>query len=74
MNISLPGTVKEFGYSEFIRNLIRNDRKRKTKEKLETLLPTGIEGSGATEMHGRIGNRSGRKLKRAIRAGLKRVS
>ena len=50
MNISLPETVKEFADSESIRDLIRDDGKRKTQEKLETLLPARIEGSGPTEM------------------------
>ena len=49
LNISLPSSLKEFvetqvqegGFStpsEYIRNLVRDDQKRRAKEKLETLL------------------------------------
>ena len=54
MNVSLPDTLKEYveeqvtsgGYgtsSEFLRELIREDRKRKAQERLETLLLDGLE-------------------------------
>jgi antitoxin ParD1/3/4 len=52
MNISLPEELKEFaeeqtkhGFStpsEYVRELIREDRKRKAKEKLEALLLEGL--------------------------------
>jgi antitoxin ParD1/3/4 len=54
MNISLSETMREFvnslveqgGYStasEYVRELIRNDQKRKAQEKLESLLVEGLE-------------------------------
>ena len=54
MNISLSETMRAFvdslveqgGYStasEYVRELIRNDQKRKAQEKLETLLVEGLE-------------------------------
>ena len=61
MNISLPDQLKDFvdeqvgsgGYSsvsEYVRDLIRNDEKRKAQEKLEALLMEGIQSGEATEM------------------------
>jgi antitoxin ParD1/3/4 len=61
MNISLPDQLKEFvdnqvnsGHystvSEYIRELIRVDVKRKGQETLEALLMEGIQSGGATEM------------------------
>jgi antitoxin ParD1/3/4 len=61
MNISLPDQLKEFvdaqvvsgrysSVSEYVRDLIRDDEKRKAQEKLEALLMEGIQGSGPTEM------------------------
>jgi antitoxin ParD1/3/4 len=55
MNISLPDPLKEFvdhqiaegrysSVSEYIRELIRGDEKRKAEERLETLLLEGLEG------------------------------
>jgi antitoxin ParD1/3/4 len=60
MNISLPQPLKEFvdhqiaegrysSASEYIRELIRDDEKRKAEERLETLLLEGLEG-GETEL------------------------
>lgn len=54
MNISLPDQMKEFvegqisegGYnsaSEYFRELVRDDQKRKAQEKLEQLLLEGLE-------------------------------
>lgn len=54
MNISLPEPLKEFvdhqiaegrysSASEYIRELIRDDEKRKAEERLETLLLEGLE-------------------------------
>ena len=54
MNVSLPDTLKEYvedqvisgGYgttSEYLRELIREDKKRKAKERLESLLLEGLE-------------------------------
>ena len=61
MNISLPDQLKEFvdgqvgsgrysSPSEYVRDLIRDDEKRKAQEKLEALLMEGIRSSGPTEM------------------------
>lgn len=54
MNISLPDPLKDFvdhqiaegrysSVSEYIRELIRNDEKRKAQQRLETLLLEGLE-------------------------------
>jgi antitoxin ParD1/3/4 len=54
MNISLPDPLKEFvdhqiaegrysSVSEYIRELIRGDEKRKAEERLEALLLAGLE-------------------------------
>ena len=61
MNISLPEQLKEFvdnqvgsgrysSVSEYVRDLIRDDEKRKAQEKLEALLLEGIQSSKPTEM------------------------
>jgi len=61
MNISIPEKMRAYveqqvtegGYntaSEYIRELIRQDQKRKATEKLETLLLEGIQSGDATSM------------------------
>ncbi len=61
MNISLPDQLKEFAdkqvgsgryisVSEYVRDLIRDDEKRKAHDKLEALLMEGIQSSEPTEM------------------------
>lgn len=61
MNISLPDQLKDFvdgqvgsgrysSVSEYVRDLIRDDEKRKAQEKLEALLVEGIQSGAATEM------------------------
>ena len=61
MNISLPDQLKEFvdgqvgsgrysSVSEYVRDLIRDDEKRKAQERLETLLMEGIQSGEATQM------------------------
>jgi antitoxin ParD1/3/4 len=61
MNISLPDHLKEFvddqvgsgrysSVSEYVRDLIRDDEKRKAQEKLEAMLMEGIQSGGPTEM------------------------
>ena len=61
MNISLPERLKEFvdrqvdsgrysSISEYVRDLIRDDEKRKAQEKLEILLMEGIKSGKPTEM------------------------
>lgn len=59
MNIALPEAMKEFvlqqvsegGYStasEYVRELIRADQKRKAQERVEQLLIEGLESGPAT--------------------------
>ena len=61
MNISLPDQLKEFvddqvgsgrysSVSEYVRDLIRDDEKRKAKEKLEAMLMEGIQSGEPTKM------------------------
>jgi antitoxin ParD1/3/4 len=61
MNISLPDQLKEFvdhqvgsgrysSVSEYVRDLIREDEKRKAQEKLEAMLMEGVQSGGPTEL------------------------
>lgn len=61
MNISLPDSMRvyieeqvaEGNYStvsEYFRELVRQDQKRKAQERLETLLLEGLESGNATAM------------------------
>ena len=61
MNISLPDSMRvyieeqvaEGNYStvsEYFRELVRQDQKRKAQERLETLLIEGLESGNATAM------------------------
>jgi antitoxin ParD1/3/4 len=61
MNISLPEQLKEFvddqvgsgrysSVSEYVRDLIRDDEKRKAQEKLEAMLMEGLQSGSPTEM------------------------
>jgi antitoxin ParD1/3/4 len=61
MNISLPDQLKEFvesqvgsgsysTVSEYVRELIRDDQRRKAQDKLEALLIEGIQSGEPTEM------------------------
>jgi len=61
MNISLPDQLKEFAedqigsgryssVSEYVRDLIRDDEKRKAHEKLGAMLMEGIQSGEPTEM------------------------
>lgn len=61
MNISLPDQLKDFvdgqvgsgrysTVSEYVRDLIRDDEKRKAQEKLEALLIEGIQSGEPSEM------------------------
>ncbi len=61
MNISLPQSLKDFvmervaekaysNPSDYIRALIREDRKRRAEEKLEQLLLEGLQSGPATQM------------------------
>jgi antitoxin ParD1/3/4 len=58
MNISLPDPLKEFvehqiaegrysSVSEYVRELIREDEKRKAQERLEALLLEGLESEAS---------------------------
>ena len=61
MNISLPDQLKEFvdhqvgsgrysSVSEYVRDLIRDDEKRKAQHKLEAMLMEGVRRGAATPM------------------------
>jgi antitoxin ParD1/3/4 len=61
MNISLPDQLKEFvdeqvrsgrysSVSEYVRDLIRNDERRRAQERLETMLMEGMQSGEPTEM------------------------
>ena len=61
LNISLPQSLKEFveaqvqqsGFStpsEYIRNLVRDDQKRRAEEKLEALLLEGLNSGDPIEI------------------------
>ena len=61
LNISLPSSLKEFvatqvqecGFStpsEYIRNLVRDDQKRRAEEKLEALLLEGLHSGEPIEI------------------------
>lgn len=61
MNISLPDQLKEFvdeqvgsgrysSVSEYVRDLIRGDERRRAQEKLETMLMEGLQSGQPTEM------------------------
>lgn len=61
MNISLPDQLKEFvdtqvgsgrysSVSEYVRELIRDDEKRKAQNRIEALLLEGLQSGEATEM------------------------
>lgn len=61
MNIALPEALKDFvlsqvvdsGYStasEYIRELIRADQKRRAQERLETILLEGLDGGNLTPL------------------------
>jgi len=61
LNISLPSSLKEFvetqvqesGFStpsEYIRNLVRDDQKRRAEEKLEALLLEGLNSGEPIEI------------------------
>lgn len=61
LNISLPQTLKDFveeqvengGYStpsEFIRELLRDDQKRRAEERLEALLLEGLNSGDPVEI------------------------
>lgn len=79
MNVSLPDTMKSFveerlandGYgtiSEYIRELIRADQKRREEEKLETLLLQRLQGDTEFEfeindVRAELAKRLGKKKK-----------
>ena len=61
MNISLSDQLKEFvdkqvgsgrysSVSEYVRDLIRDDERRRAQEKLETMLMEGMQSGEPTEM------------------------
>jgi antitoxin ParD1/3/4 len=61
MNISLPDQLKDFvdnqigsgrysSVSEYVRELIREDEKRKAQERLESMLMEGMKSGSPSEM------------------------
>lgn len=77
LNISLPDAMRAFieeqtktgGYStasEYVRSLIREDQKRKAKERLEALLLEGLE-SGQAE---KLTPQDWEEVRRQVRRGL----
>jgi len=73
LNISLPKPMKEYveaqvragGYStpsEYMRALLREDRKRKAEEQLETLLLEGLKSGQPTEVTSAYWERKRRQL------------
>ena len=78
MNISLPETMKTFveerlvtdGYgtvSEYVRELIREDQKKREEEKLEKLLLTRLESKSEfsiEEVRAELARRTGQGRKR----------
>ncbi len=79
MNVSLPDAMRDYieqqvktgGYgsvSEYIRDLIRQDQKRKAKEDLETLLLEGLDSGTATPMS----DRDWTEIRQAVRDKLDR--
>ncbi|MGH9673626.1 MAG: type II toxin-antitoxin system ParD family antitoxin [Bryobacteraceae bacterium] len=61
MNISLPDQLKEFvdeqvgsgrysSVSEYVRDLIRNDERRRAQERFESALMEGIQSGEPTEL------------------------
>lgn len=66
MNVSLPEELKQFveaqiknGYStpsEYVRELIREDQKRRAKEKLNMLLLEGLDSGEGTPMDEKFWN------------------
>ncbi|HAA31861.1 MAG TPA: type II toxin-antitoxin system ParD family antitoxin [Cyanobacteria bacterium UBA8553] len=81
INISLPDAMRSYveeqvaqgGYStvsEYFRELIRLDQKRKAQERLETLLLEGLESGEATE----ITATDWEDIRQAVRSRLARPS
>ena len=81
MNVSLPETMKSFveerlasdGYgtaSEYIRDLIRADQKRRAEAQLETLLLERLQSNGAIEFD--INQVKAEFAKRIVQRGKKR--
>ena len=78
MNISLPDTMKSFveerltsdGYgtaSEYVRELIREDQKKREEEKLEKLLLSRLESESEftiEEVRAELGKRLNKRKKR----------
>lgn len=74
MNVSLPDPMRDYidrqvqsgGYgsaSEYIRDLIRQDQKRKAHEQLETMLLEGLNSGDATQMS----DRDWQEIRQAVR-------
>lgn len=79
LNVSLPKALKEYvtdqiangNYStpsEFVRELIREDRKRQSQEKLEAVLLDGLASGPATEIGKDFWTRKRREIRRKQRS------
>jgi len=78
MNVSLPQELKRYidaqtksGYStpsEFVRELIREDRKRRSRERLEQLLLEGLDSGRPLRADGRFWADLKREAQRRLRA------
>jgi antitoxin ParD1/3/4 len=81
MNVSLPDTMRDYieeqvklgGYgsvSEYMRDLIRQDQKRKAQAQLETFLLAGLDSGTATPMS----DRDWTKIRQAVQERLNKQS
>lgn len=79
LNISLPEQMRTFiesqvsrglysTASDYIRDLIRDDQKRKDQERLESLLLDALEGGGSQEVTPEFFERLRERARQAIKA------
>ena len=79
LNISLPEQMRAFiesqvsrglysTASDYIRDLIRDDQKRKDQERLESLLLDALEGGGSREVTPEFFERLRERARQAIKA------
>lgn len=80
MNVALPENLKDYvlqqvaagGYSsasEYVRELIRSDQKRKTQERLESLLLEGLDSGQSRELTAEDWAQLHRRVRQRRRAG-----
>jgi len=82
MNVSLPEELKEYveaqtksGYStpsEYVRELIRQDQKRRAKEKLDALLPEGLDSGDPIPVNAKFWTELKREALAKLEASKKR--